>query len=403
MKMPPTGLIYSIVTRIRIQCLLIALFFLCGAAIFSISFFTRYSESFQLPFVSSDERLRVLPTDNSSKGGKGGNSTLGFDAIYYINLPHRYDRLDALSLQSYLSDIDIVESLAVDGDTLRDDGLPPMKDLDSLSKGAKGCWRAHANIWAKMLRDKTQSVLVIEADATWDIHIRKISEIAADHVSQYILHNNMTRLPTQLVQNFSDTSVATPPPRSPADPWLREYWDVLSLGACHESVPKQNSTANIIYRDPHAPTGITFAGQELHRERAIYAASSMICTTAYAVSLTGAAKLLLRSALNLDAPVDLLMSQMIGEGKLQTLSVFPPIMGQWTYVNNIGMNERGSNSDILGNSDNSNNDSGDMTGWDDAMSAHNIWKTKDYHENTAFEEMALQVAWKHIFSSELSS
>ncbi|KAF1733721.1 hypothetical protein CRV24_005249 [Beauveria bassiana] len=78
-------------------------------------------------------------------------------------------------------------------------------------------------------------------------------------------------------------------------------------------------------------------------------------------------------------------------------------MGQWTYVNNIGMNERGSNSDILGNSDNSNNDSGDMTGWDDAMSAHNIWKTKDYHENTAFEEMALQVAWKHIFSSELSS
>lgn len=84
----------------------------------------------------------VVPTaDNDA-----GNSTLGFSSIYFIYLPSRYDRLDAMSLQSYLSGVDLTEYPAVGPQLIKDVGMPPTRKPGKLRTSEQGCWRAHANV-----------------------------------------------------------------------------------------------------------------------------------------------------------------------------------------------------------------------------------------------------------------
>lgn len=73
------------------------------------------------------------------------NSTLGFDSIQFINLPGRFDRLDAATIQAYLSGLDITEVPGVLADDIHEAGMPPTH-RNELKKGEKGCWRAHANV-----------------------------------------------------------------------------------------------------------------------------------------------------------------------------------------------------------------------------------------------------------------
>jgi hypothetical protein len=75
-----------------------------------------------------------------------GNSTLGFSSIFYVNMKTRYDRLDAISIQSFLSGVTITQYPAVEKETIHDKGLPPSKSPGYLNKGQIGCWRAHANV-----------------------------------------------------------------------------------------------------------------------------------------------------------------------------------------------------------------------------------------------------------------
>lgn len=76
-----------------------------------------------------------------------GNSTMGFGAAYYINLPDRFDRADAMVLQSYLTGVDVVEAPGVLVDRIKTRGMPPSHLVGSgLKPEEKACWRAHANV-----------------------------------------------------------------------------------------------------------------------------------------------------------------------------------------------------------------------------------------------------------------
>ncbi|KHN94071.1 uncharacterized protein MAM_08080 [Metarhizium album ARSEF 1941] len=99
-----------------------------------------------------------------------GNSTLGFSSIYLVYIAGRYDRLDAMALQSYLSGVDLTEYAAVGPELIKDVGMPPTRKPGKLRKGEKGCWRAHANVWSATLRHRLPPVLIVESDATWDIN-----------------------------------------------------------------------------------------------------------------------------------------------------------------------------------------------------------------------------------------
>jgi hypothetical protein len=119
----------------------------------------------------------------------------------------------------------------------------------------------------------------------------------------------------------------------------------------------------------------------------------MACTTAYAVSLRGAAKMLLRTAWNLEEPVDLIMGMMAAAGDLTVYSVRQRLVSQWAYVQGIGMGLRGANSDI----NNGPADDGLSSGWPAAKKSHSVWTHKEgFYQNTDFKAMALQVAWDRI-------
>lgn len=92
--------------------------------------------------------LRKPKESNGAIGAreKAGNGTLGFNSIYFINMKSRYDRLDALALQAYLSGLEVINVEGVEPDMIKDVGMPPTQSSDLLKQGEKGSWRAHANV-----------------------------------------------------------------------------------------------------------------------------------------------------------------------------------------------------------------------------------------------------------------
>ena len=119
-------------------------------------------------------------------------------------------------------------------------------------------------------------------------------------------------------------------------------------------------------------------------------------TTAYAISHTGAAKLLMRSAVDLDNPVDLLIRRLTLSRDLLAYSVMPPVIAQFEFLGGIGMGERGAQSDINGGKHKDTPADADMPGWDDVKRSGSVWTTKSHHRDVGFEKMALDVAWEQI-------
>lgn len=74
------------------------------------------------------------------------NETFGFAKTFLINLPTRYDYLDAATIQAFLSGVQFEVFPAVEGDVVREKGMPPTHHKQRLTQAEKGCWRSHANV-----------------------------------------------------------------------------------------------------------------------------------------------------------------------------------------------------------------------------------------------------------------
>jgi hypothetical protein len=120
--------------------------------VFTIFVLDRYrvelAGTFTIPEPPINETLTVDPflDQREESMAQAGNSTLGFHAIYYINMKARYDREDAMALQSYISGVDLTDYPAVEADMIDPVGMPPTHRPMMLKVGEKGCWRAHANV-----------------------------------------------------------------------------------------------------------------------------------------------------------------------------------------------------------------------------------------------------------------
>ncbi|KAK3498890.1 uncharacterized protein B0T23DRAFT_3622 [Neurospora hispaniola] len=332
-----------------------------------------------------------------------GNSTLGFHAIKYINMKARYDREDAMALQAYMSGLDIEDAPAVEADMIDPVGMPPTHRPGRLRVGEKGCWRAHANIWSQMTRHRLPPILILESDAAWDLNIRSIMSNLNTHFIDFLNQINSTAVHDPSYQSpnnhlhhpnptsYSDNGPIKP---NPDDPWLSEHWDLFSIGQCFEY--SQDREIKLVYDDESVPAGKEYWGKKMGKERVIRKSGGITCTTAYAISHTGAAKLLLRGAMDLDNPVDLLIRRMVMSRDLVAYSLFPPVMAQWEYIGGIGMAERGAQSDINGGKHRDTPEDADMPGWKDVQEKAAIWQTKGHHHDVAFEKMALKEAWTEI-------
>jgi GR25 family glycosyltransferase involved in LPS biosynthesis len=176
---------------------------------------------------------------------------------------------------------------------------------------------------------------------------------------------------------------------------MSNHWDLFSVGHCFEDSDSLNST--LFYEDAYVPPGQQYEDKALGRERVILKSKGIVCTTGYAVSQTGAAKLLLKSITNLDEPVDLLIGDMIKNGELVAYHMYPPVMAQWKYVDDIGMDK--SNSDINKADSEEGAKNGDQA-WAEVERTRNVWTLWD-NPDTNFVELALQAAGKRILGAEL--
>lgn len=276
-----------------------------------------------------------------------------------------------------------------------------------------------------MVRNKLPPVLIMESDATWDINVRPIMSNLNKHFVEFLRHINSTTVHdpswgskdnqhpladhhTQRRENTHNTAsllprpptTTTPPPPikySADDPWLSKHWDLLSLGQCFEH--SQDKDINLIYKDARVPEGSNYWGRKLGHERVIRKSGGITCTTAYAISHTGAAKLLMRSAVDLDNPVDLLIRRLTLSHDLVAYSVMPPIIAQWEYRNDVGMGERGAQSDINGGKHQDTPADAEMTGWDEVGRTGTVWINKGHQRDVAFDKMTLDVAWRQILGN----
>ncbi|TLS25898.1 hypothetical protein PpBr36_06883 [Pyricularia pennisetigena] len=312
------------------------------------------------------------------------NRTLGLDSIFFLNLPHRHDRFDAIAIQSHIADIQITHLPAVDGSTINDQGMPPLEKGDMLAS-EKGCWRAHANVWRRMLENKIPAVLVLESDAGFDANLRPIMGRLNRAFRELLRKDNPGGA-------FDDANTH--------DPWLSRSgaWDYLSVGHCHDSRPQDGSY--VVYTDPDSSSkgfDVDDIEPSLPREhkRVVYRAKTAICTAGYLVSLSGAAKLLVRTSMNLDGPVDTIISQMTEAGHLKTYSQRQMITPPWSYIQGVGKGN--SNSDIH---DGDKVEHATAEGWERLRNEKTAFEVQARYSMAQLNDFALGRAWYHVFGEE---
>ncbi len=220
----------------------------------------------------------------------------------------------------------------------------------------------------------------MESDATWELNIRPIMS----ELSHYF--RDLVRTPA--------SATATP-----ADPWMTEEWDVIALGHCIGS--RAPNGPEVKYHSQYANEGpMEWKGVKLNGERFIHRAKNSICLAAYVVSLRGAAKLLLRSAIDLNDPVDLVINYMSEKGQLVVYNVVQPPFVQWKYRKGIGMDA--GNSDIrFGNGPKNTTTTEperDMSAWPEVKKDHSVWRPSGFYKTGTLKESALTHAWEHIFA-----
>lgn len=204
-----------------------------------------------------------------------------------ISLPERGDRQDAFTVLAEISNFTWTLMDGIKGDTVVNKSLPMGMTYDSVGMNAVGSWRAHMNTIRHVVRNKIQTALIFEDDADWDVTIRhQLKQYA--HATRWLLKQEEKGVP------FSPYG---------------DGWDVLTIGHCDSEPWKNDMRRWVIPNDPtvilpHLRTGAWIPDmkpweawdskhpQASNHTRVCYTADWVACTTAYALSLRGATKLL---------------------------------------------------------------------------------------------------------------
>lgn len=260
------------------------------------------------------------------------NTTLGFQKVFMINMPARSDKLDAFSLAAHFTRFSFQTIPGVDGTKVARKAVPAAwpglegPDATPSAAGALGCWRAHLNFVRQMVSDNIQSALIFEDDADWDLNLREQLKNFA--------------LGSQLLLGQIDNSTASP---------YGDGWDILWLGHCASSPKPDDPRRFLMRKDPTVPPrnrrkSLWGPDEELGRfddhTRMVYAADTGICTYAYALSLSGARKVLQRLALGstvrpIDEGLDNLCRNRAEDFDFQCISVYPTLVDSRRYSESL--------------------------------------------------------------------
>lgn len=284
------------------------------------------------------------------------NSTLGFQEIFALHLPHRIDKEDDLTLIGYATDINVT---LFEGVTFADlQGARMADHSETMEEGAIGAFRSHINLLRHIVKRGIESALILEDDVDWSTDIK----------------SQLRRLQAPLA-NLIGSMKMDGEPRGPSSshPWGKNDWDVLYFGACLESswakdehwenrtligdrMINWNQLPYLTYDDPtfldrNQLTGnvqqlfdsynvtLPVDSSSTDRRRLLQRSKGPICSASYAVTHRGAARLLYKLTRPTGYAFDNEVAIMLDQGLAEGYTVYPPLMKQW--------NLRGvSNSDI---------------------------------------------------------
>lgn len=342
--------------------------------------------------IASSSR-NYYPSNSMSKGGNYGNdvvdssdpsvnSTLGFEKVLYMNLWNRWDLDDTIVLQSAITGIDMEKVDAIPLADLSPVGMPPGPKKSYEKMGVVSCFETHAVLWKKMMANNWNTLLIFEADAAWDVEIKK--QMGRFSEGLY-----------QLLVKLGKIDASEKPTNE--DPYLSKHWDLIQLGGCFEN--SKGKEDSIVYSDPYAQRNQKWVDGSAIEEgtRRMRYRGEQMCTNSYAITRSGAEKLLLRSAIDFDTPVDGVIAELVREGKIEQFNAVPMPVVQWEYIRELSANEK--NSDI-GSIDNDaykiSNDQ-KATAWAKAKENMNIWTYNGMHGSFKFQKGALFTLKKTIF------
>lgn len=301
------------------------------------------------------------------------NSTLGFEAIRYINLDYRWDRDDSIRLQAALTEISPKKFSAVKSTDIRDKGISPISNDVAIQPTQLACFRSHANLWSEMIENNWSTMLVLEADAAWDLAVKSI----------------MSRMSAALNALLQSTNATE------NDPYSHEQWDMISLGHCFDGPSNMND--NVIYSDPDVQENQAFFGKTLENERVIRRSGGPACTTAYAVSQSGARKLLARSALDMNKPIDLIISDLVSSGQVTAFSTHPVVFTQLAFRDGLGLSEKNSDVDQREAEENGLYSDEYRQNWEQAYKDRSVWATAEIYRHSTLKHPAFDYIGKTFF------
>ena len=168
-----------------------------------------------VPLIPKNDTL-IAPPSPEVKNGHIANETLNFQKIFAINLPSRLDRKDHLVLMSSYANLSITIVPGVK--SVADNALPAPRTPGTLRPEEYAVWRAHANIWRKVIEDDLSTALILEDDNDWDVNLKE----------------QVPRIMSALEE------IRTPRSRDEDVAVVRggqelEGWDILYLGSCMET------------------------------------------------------------------------------------------------------------------------------------------------------------------------
>ena len=102
--------------------------------------------------------------------------------------------------------------------SVAENALPAPRTPGDLRPEEYAVWRAHANVWRKVLEDGLTTALVLEDDNDWDVNLKEQVPRILDALEE----------------------IRTPRPRVEGEGVVRggqelEGWDILYLGSCMET------------------------------------------------------------------------------------------------------------------------------------------------------------------------
>ncbi|KAK9233855.1 hypothetical protein V1525DRAFT_415029 [Lipomyces kononenkoae] len=274
----------------------------------------------ELPYIM-DSTTETPPTRRLAAHAQ--NETLGFGGIAYLSMPYRTDRQDAMELLASVYGLNFTYIPGVDGSSI----VEKSKPLHSywLRPPELGCWRAHVNAWRYLLESDFETLLVLEDDVDFDVHIHDIFET----LSKQMQHNRIR---------------ITPPTEHErtAAPYGLD-WDVLFVGQCSDHSNDDRLDLVHIYADPHVPsrqdTFFHFIGQmeslgikdrNFGMMRAIAPSWNPVCTMGYAITRRGAERLILDiSYRGITGPVDIDIIRKLQQGIIRGYTITPPLLSAW--------------------------------------------------------------------------